>query len=75
MWVVSGVYSKDLENCLLTSTFPPSIASVVTRGYMSPDHRRFWHRRDVEKQLGPLAEAPEKEAKDESTRDFPRVGF
>ena len=42
---------------------------------MSPDHRRFWHRRDVEKQLGPLAEAPEKEAKDESTRDFPRVGF
>jgi len=42
---------------------------------MSPDHRRFWHRKDVEKQLGPLAEAPEKEAKDESTRDFPRVGF
>jgi len=36
---------------------------------MSPDHRRFWHRKDVEKQLGPLAEAPEKEAKDESTRE------
>lgn len=42
---------------------------------MSPDHRRFWHRKDVEKHFGPLAEAPEKEAKDESARDFPVWGF
>ena len=69
MVVFWGFTGKNLKTICLPP--PPFNRIHDTRGYMSPDNRRFWHRKDVEKQVGPLAEAPEKEAKDESARDFP----